>query len=357
MTTHKTPDGTTYSISLSSLEPGTEYSLTLKGRNDEGDGAEASLTATTLDFRPRSADFTKYFRDGENATFALSDFPFTSDESDDVLAKVKVTSIPTSEGAFKLKQSDGTLSNVSQDQEIAASDLGNLVFVPVTNFDGTATADFKVIDQEGDESGSAYTLTLRQVANLPPTFGGGPLSREVPENSAAGTAVGAVVTADDPDNGDTLTYSLSGTDASSFSIDSGTGQISVATGTVLDFEAEKNTYEVQVDVSDSKDDEGVADTVVDASIIVNISVTNVNEGAPPNVDFTISEVRATTMKVTVTPPDTTGTSPIKHYEVAYKAGSDFNILASPVEYDEFVTLDSGTSVTLTGTNSRAPRTT
>ena len=89
-------------------------------------------------------------------------------------------------------------------------------------------------------------MTLRQVANLPPSFGGyGPLSREIAENSASGTAVGDAVTATDPDTGDTLAYTLSGTDAASFNIDSGTGQISVGTGTVLDYEAEKNTYQVR----------------------------------------------------------------------------------------------------------------
>ena len=273
VTTHKTPDGTTYSINLSSLETGTTYDLTLRGRNDEGDGEEAEFTGTTTDSRPRSSDFTKYFRDGEIATFSQSDFPFSSDESDDVLATVKFTSIPTSEGAFQLNQ-----NSVAQDQLIAAGDLGSLTFVPVANFDGTATASFKVVDQEGDESGDAYTVTLEQVANFPPSFGDGPLSREVPENSAGGTSVGAAVTAIDPDTGDTLAYSLGGTDASSFTIDSGTGQISVASGTELDYEAEKNTYEVQVGVSDSKDNDGAADTVVDATIIVNIAVTNVNEG-------------------------------------------------------------------------------
>ena len=348
VTTHKTPNGATYSISLSSLDPGTTYDLTLRGRNDDGDGAAAEFTATTLDYRPRSADFTKYFRDGENATFAGSDFPFASDEDDDVLASVKFTSIPTSEGEFKLKQSDNTLADVAANSLIAAANLGNLVFVPVRNFDTTATAQFKVIDQEGDESGSANTLTLRQVANMPPSFGAGPLSLEVPENSASGTAVGAAVTANDPDTGDTLTYSLSGTDASSFTIDSGTGQISVATGTVLDYEATKNTYQVEVGVSDGKDSDGNADTVVDATVTVNIAVTNVNEGAPPSVTFSLSEVGSTRMKVTVTPPDTTGTSPIKHYTVAYKAGGDFNILASPAESDGSVTLGSGTTATLTG---------
>ena len=345
----RSPSATTFSESYTSLSPGTTYTFDIKAQNADGDGAEVLFTATTTNTRPRSADFTKYFRDGENAAFAQSDFPFSSDESDDVLANVKFTSIPTSEGAFKLKQSDGTLNDVAVNSLIAASDIGNLVFVPVTNFDGTATTQFKVIDQESEESGSAYTLTLREVANFPPTFAAGPLSREVPENSASGTAVGAAVTATDPDSGDTLTYSLSGTDASSFTIDSGTGQISVASGTALDYEAAKNTYEVEVGVSDSKDDDGNADTVVDAAVTVNIAVANVNEGAPPSVTFSLSKVAATRMKVTVTPPDTTSTSPIKQYTVAWKAGSDFNILASPAESDGSVTLDSGTTeTTLTG---------
>ena len=341
VTTHKTPNGTTYSISLSSLVQGTTYDLTLKARNEEGDGAEAEFTGTTLDFRPRSADFTKYFWDGENAGFARSDFPFSSDESDDVLASVKLTSIPTSEGAFKLRQPDGTLSDVAQDQLIAAASLGNLVFEPVTNFDGSTTAEFKVIDQESDESASAYTITLRQVTNIPPSFGAGPLNREVPENSPGGTAVGAAVTADDPDTGDTLTYTLTGADASSFTIDSGTGQISVAAGTVLDYEAEKNTYEVQVNVSDGKNDAGAADTAVDATVTVNIAVTNVNEGAPPAVDFTISEVKATSVLVTVTPPDTGSTSPIKRYVLSYTNTS------TPTDFG-FAGIESGTTVTLTG---------
>ena len=229
---------------------------------------------------------------------------------------------------------------MAQNQLIAAGDLGSLVFVPVTNFDGTATAQFKVIDQENEESGDAYTLTLQQVANRPPAFGAGPLSREVPENSASGTAVGAAVTADDPDTGDTLTYSLSGTDASSFTIDSGTGQISVAAGTALDYEAAKNTYTVVVNASDGKDSDGNADTVVDATITVNISVTNVNEGPPPAVTFTLTEVRATTMKVTVTPPDTTGSSPIERYVVGHEADSEPAVIAAAIT--------SGTTTTLTG---------
>ena len=143
VTTHKTPDGATLTISLSSLEPGITYSLTLKGRNNDGDGEEATLTATTTDSRPRSANFTKYFRDGENASFAQSDFPFSSDEADDVLGSVKFTSrvphvIGTTtyyylnlKGLFYVKQADGTLplgQHLDPGDSVTAGDLKNLVF-------------------------------------------------------------------------------------------------------------------------------------------------------------------------------------------------------------------------------------
>ena len=67
------------------------------------------------------------------------------------------------------------------------------------------------------------------------------ISRSVAENSRAGTAVGDPVAATDQgDSGpDTLTYSLSGLDAASFDIDSGTGQIRVKAGNIPDFEAKQ----------------------------------------------------------------------------------------------------------------------
>ena len=55
-------------------------------------------------------------------------------------------------------------------------------------------------------------------ANSDPTFPMSTADREVAENTAAGQDVGAVLTASDSD-GDTLTYSLEGTDAASFELD------------------------------------------------------------------------------------------------------------------------------------------
>ena len=197
---------------------------------------------------------------------------------------MKLTAVPTSEGEFKLKESDGALSAVAVGGLVAAGDLDKLVFVPVEDFDGSATASFKVVDQDGEESENAYTLTLSHATNLPPHFAdAGPLSREVPENSATGTKVGDPVTATDPDRGDTLTYTLSGADASSFTID-GNGQIKVGQGTSLDYET-KTSYTVAVNVSDGKDQSGGADTAVDDTVDVTINVTDVSPEAGPGPFF------------------------------------------------------------------------
>ena len=50
-------------------------------------------------------------------------------------------------------------------------------------------------------------------------------TRTIPENAEAGQNIGAPVTATNPDRSDSLTYTLSGTDAASFDIDRATGQL------------------------------------------------------------------------------------------------------------------------------------
>ena len=98
-------------------------------------------------------------------------------------------------------------------------------------------------------------------------------TRTIPENTPAGRNIGAPVAATDADN-DALTYSLNGTDAGSFDIVSGTGQLQ--TKLPLDRET-KASYSVTVSVRDSKDDEGNPDTTTDSTIAVTILVTEVTE--------------------------------------------------------------------------------
>ena len=138
-----------------------------------------------------------------------------------------------------------------------------------------------------DTTGGTVTATLRQGANdvvsttqrvtvtsrpnRPPTFDDGTsTTRSIKENVAAGTGVPPPVEADDPDD-DRLTYSLGGTDSSSFSIVSNTGLI--RTRALLDYET-KSSYSVDVEASDGEDDD---------TITVTINVINLDE--PGQVRF------------------------------------------------------------------------
>ena len=126
-----------------------------------------------------------------------------------------------------------------------------------------------LIDDQGNRSsiGGASRVTVRQVNRAPVFSAGNSTTRSVDENSASGANVGARVTASDPD-GDSLTYTLAGTDASSFNV-AATGQIQVGDGTNLDYEGEKNTYGVEVTATDPS---GASDMIT-----VTVNVTNVDE--------------------------------------------------------------------------------
>ncbi|MXY80260.1 MAG: hypothetical protein F4Y94_11430, partial [Chloroflexi bacterium] len=110
--------------------------------------------------------------------------------------------------------------------------------------------------------------------------------RDVPEDASGGDRIGDPVAANDV-NFDSLTYSLSGTDAASFEIDASSGQLRLASGVSLDFEG-KRTYRLTVSVSDGADQNDDPDDVIDDTISVVVSVTNVNEAPVLSGDTTPS---------------------------------------------------------------------
>ena len=147
----------------------------------------------------------------------------------------------------------------------------------VTGLTNGTAYTFQIRVMQGAVAGDASdAMTATPLANPAPAFATETATLEVAENIASGGNVGAPVTATDADN-DTLTYSLSGTDAASFAISSATGQITVATGTSLDYEFSTKSYKVTVSVHDGQDDVGKTDATVDDTIAVTISVTNVDE--------------------------------------------------------------------------------
>ena len=164
-------------------------------------------------------------------------------------------------------------------------------------------------------SGSFVTLRLRlQATNSAPEFAAATAARAVAENSAAGTAVGAPVTATDADSGDTLEYRLEGTDAGSFTIDSASGQIRTRTGVSYDHEAAKNSYAVTVKASDG---------TASATIAVTIDVTDVAEqpDRPARPTVTAKAQTSDSLEVSWSVPGLNGGPAITGYEVQYRQGA------------------------------------
>ena len=127
-----------------------------------------------------------------------------------------------------------------------------------------------VADPNSANDTDTADITVETSSNTPPMF---TVKRSVAGNSAAGTSVGDPVGVKDPNSGDTLTFSLTGTGADQFTASqvSGGAQIAVANGASLD-SATKSTYDLVLGVSDGKDANGNTDPSVDATIGVRINL-------------------------------------------------------------------------------------
>ena len=172
---------------------------------------------------------------------------------------------------------------------------------------GDVGATLKVEASFTDDDGTAESVTSDETApvadsNAAPAFADTAVTRSVAENAVAGTNVGAPVVATDAD-GDTLTYTLSGTGSGNFAVDAN-GQITVGTGAALDHEA-LGSYTLTLGVRDGKDAQGNADTAEDASIEVTVNVTDVDEApvADAGVPQTVAEGAAVTLTGTGTDPE------------------------------------------------------
>ncbi len=208
----------------------------------------------------------------------------------------------------------------------------------VLNFEGTTSFSLSANVTDGTlSSTAAVTIEVTNV-NEPPVFVPANFTFSLPENSAASTAVGTV-TATDPDAGTTLTYSLSGTGASNFVINSTTGAITVAAGATLNFEG-TNTWSLTATVSDG---------TLSATAPVTINLTNVNEAPvfnPSSYTFSLPENTAASTAVgtvTATDPDA-GTT--LTYSLSGTGSSNFVINSTTGA----ITVAAGATLNFEGTN-------
>ena len=146
------------------------------------------------------------------------------------------------------------------------------------------------------------------------------------------TDIGTAVAATDADAANTLTYSLGGTDAASFDIDTGTGQLK--TKVALDHET-KPSYDVTVAVADGQ---GGSD-----SITVTIAVTDDDTEAPGTPAApTVTGESSGNVAVAWTAPDNAGPA-ITDYDLRYREGSSG-------AFTDFAHAGDATSATITGLN-------
>ena len=214
-----------------------------------------SVSATT------ASPLTEATLNGSVVTLTLSGGTYASSIFD-VRRGVTVSGITgVSVGTFGVQRVSDTVVTVALTFNGDFDTDGTLTFTvgaaAIANYTGASlTAQLPVTAEVGGGT------------NQVPTFSeGGSASRSIAENTPGGQNIGNPVTATDGDGG-TLSYSLEGTDAASFTIVSTSGQLQTGSGVVYDYEV-KNRYEVTVRVSDGQGGS--------ATIAVTINLTDVSE--------------------------------------------------------------------------------
>ncbi|MFN7878298.1 MAG: beta strand repeat-containing protein, partial [Pirellula sp.] len=119
-------------------------------------------------------------------------------------------------------------------------------------------------DAAGVTSTTHITVTIQGANDAPHDI---TATLIIAENSANGSVAGTVI-GQDVDNGDSFTYSLTDTAGGRFAINSSTGQVTVANGSLIDFET-ASSHNITVRVTDA------SGATFDK--VMTVAVTNVNE--------------------------------------------------------------------------------
>ena len=295
------------------------YSVTVTA--DDGFGASdtvgVTITITNVDEPPVAADDAPLGFDEDTA----ATIDVLANDSDPEDAKSALT-VSVVRGPAR-----GVVVNP------AATPRPTITYTPQANYNGSDSFSYRVTDSDGLTSNVATVALTIYALNDAPEFPPSTAARSVPEDATGDALVGAPVTATDSDLEDTLTYSLSGADASSFVVDSN-GQITVAAGVTFDI-GTKPTYTVTVTATDNAtqpltatvevtitvtDDENV---LVPVTVMFGASTYPVAEGATVEVTVTLSADPERTVVIPLTATDQNGASPADYSvpgSVTFNAG-------------------------------------
>ena len=259
--------------SLLNYESAASHTVTVRVTDSGGQSYDETFTInlSNVNEGPTGADATITLSEDTSHTLSPANFGFSDVDAGDSLSAVRIDTLPT---AGTLTLSGGA---VTAGQVVSAADItaGRLVFSPAAEANGTgyASLTFSVQDSHNtyDTAPNTLTFTVTAVNDTPTDLS---LSANtVAEQAATGTVVGTV-SGTDPDAGDTKTYSLTDTAGGRFAINASTGQLTVADGSLLNYEA-ATSHTVTVRVTDS------GGQSYDETFTLNLS--NVNEGQSAQV--------------------------------------------------------------------------
>ena len=237
------------------------YTLTVQAVEPRGKSGTASVTVTVADVN-------------EVPSFDAEVYTFTVAE-DSAIGHSVGTAVATDPEEDTLTY---RITAGDDDGDFSIDASGDISVAKALDFETASsyTLTVEAADPGGLSETASVTVTVTDV-NEAPVFDATEYTFRVAENSAVGTLVGTVA-ATDPDDGATLTYSISG---ETFEIDADTGAITVSVA--LDHEATES-YSFTVSVEDEEGESG--------TVSVTITVTDVNEA--PSFDaaaytFTVAE--------------------------------------------------------------------
>ena len=255
------------------------YSVIVSVSDGKGANTLIAVTINVTDVNEGGPNNAPTFTDGTSTTRSVAE---GTAASQNIGSAVDATDTDTSDTlTYTLGGTDSASFSI-------VGTSGQLQTKAALDYETKKSYSVTVSVSDGNNGSDSIDVTINvtdvdEAGNDPPTFTeGSSTTRSVAENTASGQNIGDAVAATDSDSGDTLTYSLSGTDASSFSIVSTSGQLQ--TSAALDYETD-TSHSVTVSVSDNN---GGSD-----SISVTINVTDVTETVTisPALSTRTSQVR------------------------------------------------------------------
>ena len=240
-------------------ETKTSYSVSVSVSDGNGGSDSIAVTINVTDVDETPANRAPVFTDGTSTTRSIAE---NTDSGTNIGSAVAATDADNHTLTYTLGGTDASSFSI-------VSTSGQLQTNTALNYESKSSysVSVSVSDNNGGSDSIDVTISITDV-NEAPSFASTTATRSIAENTASGEDIGAAVAATDVD-GDTLSYTLGGTDAASFNIVSTSGQLQ--TSAALDYET-KNSYSVTVTAAD-----GTGEGSLSASIPVTITLTDVND--------------------------------------------------------------------------------